>query len=88
MKNLIGVLFLIFLLIGCKKKTCIEEKIESSSIKPRVYTDGKVKYWAFDHGIARDAPLYYLTENCDTVCVICFCTPNCKIEISNLTEIK
>ena len=77
-----------FIIAGCKKKTCIEEKLETSRIKPRIYTDGNQKYWAFDHGIERDAPLFYLTENCDTVCILCFCTPNCKIELSKLTEVK
>ena len=95
------ILCLLLLVLSCKKDIaplrsdapdCVKNIIldlQGRTVKK--WTDGSSFYWSVDNNgnIAIDAQfIYYLNLQCDTVCRICFCPSNCKIDITKLTEVK
>jgi hypothetical protein len=67
----------------------ITSNLQGRTVKK--WTDGSSFYWSVDNNgnPAIDAQfIYYLNSKCDTVCRICFCPRECKIDVNTLTEVK
>jgi hypothetical protein len=103
MKKIFIVFCAFFFFISCKKETsttnvsadtpeCVKKimtDFQGRTVKK--WTDGSSNYWSVDNNgnPAIDAQyIYYLNNQCDTVCRVCFCPSNCKIELSKLKEVK